>query len=113
MLLHEGSFNGVRLLRSETVALMGQTISVTSGRHHEERMERDEPCDFFPGAEIRWGPGYMLDISPDRMDGRRHGELGGIFNTYHWLDPVKRVTGRLMTQVPPSADQRLLTLYGS
>ena len=43
---------------------------------------------------------------------RRHGELGGLFNTYYWIDPVKRVTGVIMTQILPFADRQALALYG-
>ena len=42
---------------------------------------------------------------------RRHGELGRIFNTYYWLD-LQRVTGLIMPQILPFADQRVLQLYG-
>jgi CubicO group peptidase (beta-lactamase class C family) len=37
---------------------------------------------------------------------------GGLFNTYYWLDPTKRVTGLIMTQILPFADQRAVKLYG-
>ena len=115
MLLHEGSFNGVRLLRSETVALMGQNHigNIPAGIMKTENPTRSNDVDFFPGAEIRWGLGYMLNMQPG-PHGRNAGTVswGGIFNTYYWLDPVKRVTGLLMTQILPFADQRVLTLYG-
>ena len=31
---------------------------------------------------------------------------------YYWLDSVQRVTGLIMTQILPFADQRVLQLYG-
>ena len=31
---------------------------------------------------------------------------------YYWIDPAKRVTGLIMTQILPFADQRALKLYG-
>ena len=37
---------------------------------------------------------------------------GGLFNTYYWLDPARKVTGLIMTQVLPFADPRVLKLYG-
>ena len=37
---------------------------------------------------------------------------GGLFNTYYWIDPAKRVTGFIMTQILPFADTRALKLYG-
>jgi len=32
--------------------------------------------------------------------------------TSYWLDPVQRVTGLIMTQILPFADQRVVQLYG-
>jgi methyl acetate hydrolase len=37
---------------------------------------------------------------------------GGLYNMYYWIDPVKRVTGLIMTQILPFADPRVLKLYG-
>jgi hypothetical protein len=55
----------------------------------------------------------MLNMQPG-PNGRSAGTVswGGIFNTYDWLDPVQRVTGLIMTQILPFADQRVLQLYG-
>ena len=36
----------------------------------------------------------------------------GLFNTYYWIDPSKRVTEVIMTQILPFADPRALQLYG-
>ncbi len=36
----------------------------------------------------------------------------GIFNTGYRLDPSKRVTGLIMMQILPFADQRARKLYG-
>ena len=115
MLLNEGSFNGVRLLRPETVAQMGRnhTGSIPAGVLKTEVPARSNDVDFFPGAEVRWGLGYMLNMQPG-PNGRSAGTVswGGIFNTYYWLDPAKRVTGLIMTQILPFADPRALKLYG-
>jgi len=115
MLLHGGSFNGARLLRPETVALMAKnhTGDIPAGILKTESPARSNDVDFFPGAQIRWGLGYMLNMQPG-PNGRSAGTVswGGIFNTYYWLDPAKRVTGLIMTQILPFADQRVLKLYG-
>jgi hypothetical protein len=34
-------------------------------------------------------------------------------NCYFWLDPVKKVTGTLFTQVLPFYDERVVALYGA
>ena len=115
MLLNGGSWNGARLLKSETVARDEQEPHRQHPRRHHEdaesgALERRRPL---PGAEIRWGLGYMLNMQPG-PNGRSAGTVswGGIFNTYYWLDPSKRVTGLIMTQILPFADTRALKLYG-
>ena len=115
MLLHGGSFNGARILRPETVALMNKnhTGDIPAGIMKTESPARSNDVDLFPGAQIRWGLGYMLNMQPG-PNGRSAGTVswGGIFNTYYWIDPAKRVTGLIMTQILPFADQRVLKLYG-
>ena len=115
MLLNRGTWNGASLLRPETVALMGQnhTGDVPAGVMKTARPEMSCDVDFFPGARIRWALGYMLNLDPG-PNGRSAGTVswGGIFNTYYWLDPVRRVTGLVMTQILPFADPRVLALYG-
>jgi len=115
MLLTGGSWNGARFLRPETVALMGKnhTGNIPAGVLKTAVPARSNDVDFFPGAEIRWGLGYMLNMQPG-PNGRSAGTVswGGIFNTYYWIDPSKRVTGLIMTQILPFADPRALKLYG-
>jgi CubicO group peptidase (beta-lactamase class C family) len=74
---------------------------------------RSNDVDLFPGAGLRWGLGHMLNLQPG-PHGRSAGTVswGGIFNTYYWLDPSRRVTGLIMTQILPFADARALKLYG-
>src|SRR5437660_4932093 len=115
MLLHGGSSNGARILRPETVALMNKnhTGDIPAGIMKTESPARSNDVDLFPGAQIRWGLGYMLNMQPG-PNGRSAGTVswGGIFNTYYWIDPAKRVTGLIMTQILPFADPRTLKLYG-
>jgi len=115
MLVHGGAFNGARVLRPETVALMARnhTGPIAAGVLKTYAPALSNDVDFFPGAEIRWGLGYMLNVQPG-PSGRSAGTVswGGLFNTYYWLDPAKKVTGLIMTQVLPFADPRVLTLYG-
>ena len=114
-LLHGGSHNGARILKPETVALMNQnhTGSIPAGIMKTTNPARSNDVDLFPGAPIRWGLGYMLNMEPG-PNGRSAGTVswGGIFNTYYWLDPTKRVTGLIMTQILPFADTKTLKLYG-
>jgi methyl acetate hydrolase len=69
--------------------------------------------DFFPGIKLKWGFGHMITTRPV-PEGRSAGSLtwAGIFNTYYWLDPLKRVAGVYMTQILPFADGPSVKLYG-
>lgn len=114
-LMHGGGHNGTKILKPETVALMGKnhTGDIQAGILKTTNPARSNDVDLFPGAPIRWGLGYMLNMQAG-PNGRSAGTVswGGIFNTYYWLDPAKRVTGLIMTQILPFADTPTLKLYG-
>ena len=115
MLLHGGQWNGARVLRPETVALMhaNHTGDLPAGVMRTARPEMSNDVDLFPGTRVRWGLGYMLNLDPG-PSGRSAGTVswGGIYNTYYWLDPGRRVAGVILTQILPFADSRVLGLYG-
>ena len=115
MLLHGGTVNGVRMLKPETVAEMNRnsTGTIPCGVLKTENPALSNDVDLFPGAPLRWGLGYMLNVN-EGPNGRSAGTVswGGLFNTYYWLDPARKVTGLIMTQVLPFADPRVLKLYG-
>jgi methyl acetate hydrolase len=115
MLLNGGNWNGARLLKSETVAEMNKnhTGNIPAGIMKTQNPGLSNDVDLFPGAQIRWGLGYMLNMEPG-PNGRSAGTVswGGIYNTYYWLDPSKRVAGLIMTQILPFADTRALKVYG-
>ena len=96
MLMHQGRFNGAQLLRPQTVALMGQNQigDIRAGILKTAMPDRSNDVDFFPGMTCKWGLGYMLTPQPG-PNGRSAGSVtwAGIFNTYYWLDPAKRIAG--------------------
>ena len=115
MLLNQGRFNGAQLLRPETVALMGrnQIGDINAGILKTAMPQRSNDVDFFPGIPCKWGLGYMINTQPG-PNGRSAGSLtwAGIYNTYYWLDPQKRVAGVILTQILPFADHKAVKLYG-
>jgi CubicO group peptidase (beta-lactamase class C family) len=115
MILHQGRFNGVQLLRPQTVALMNQNQigDITAGVAKTAMPERSNDIDLFPGIPCRWGLAYMITTQPG-PNGRSAGSLtwGGIFNTYYWLDPQKRIAGVYLAQILPFADAAALRAYG-
>jgi methyl acetate hydrolase len=114
MLMNGGALNGVRILRPDTVALMGQNqigrIDVGVLRTTVPAVSND--VDFFPGIKLKWGFGHMITTEPV-PEGRSAGSLtwAGIYNTYYWIDPKKRIAAVFMTQVLPFADVRVLRVY--
>ena len=114
MLMQGGSLDGVRILRSDTVALMGQNqigkIEVGILRTTVPSLSND--VDFFPGISLKWGFGHMINMQAG-PDGRSAGSLtwGGLLNTYYWIDPRRRIAAVFMIQVLPFADNRALRAY--
>jgi CubicO group peptidase (beta-lactamase class C family) len=114
MLMHGGSFDGVRILRPETVALMGQNQigPVEAGILKTTRPQVSNDVDFFHGISLKWGFGHMINMQPV-PEARSAGSMtwAGLYNTYYWIDPKKRVAAVFMTQVLPFADERALRSY--
>ena len=116
MLLAGGSFDGAQLLKPETVREMGQNQvgDLAAGVMRTVMPERTNDFVLFPDGSCRWGLAYMINTLPG-ADGRSAGSLswGGIFNSYYWIDPTKRVAAVLLTQILPFADPRAIALLGA
>ena len=116
MLLHDGTFNGARVLKPETVALMRQNhigdLNVQTLKTVHPDLSND--ANFFPGMVQKWGLSFDINTEPGPA-GRSAGSiaLGRVFNTYFWLDPTKHVTGVIFTQLLPFADDRVLKLFAA
>jgi len=115
-LLRGGRHDAARILKPETVALMAENHigALQAGILKTNAPAMTNDVDFFPGQSVRWGLGYMLTLERG-PNGRSPGSVtwAGAFNTYYWLDPVRRVTGLIMTQILPFADPKVLAVYGA
>jgi len=113
-LLSGGSLRGTSILRPETVALMSanQIGDLEAGILKTTNPALSSDVDFFPGVQLRWGLGHMINLDPV-PDGRRAGSLtwAGLFNTYYWIDPAMRIAGVIMMQILPFADRHALKAY--
>jgi methyl acetate hydrolase len=114
MLLHGGTFAGAQVLKPETVVLMqqnhiGDLNVVTLKTAHPET---SNDANLFPGMVQKWGLSWAINTEPGPA-GRSAGSVAwaGLFNTYFWIDPTKRVTGTIMTQLLPFADPGVLKLF--
>jgi methyl acetate hydrolase len=114
MLLGEGQLDGVRLLQPETVAMLAENHvgALDAGDLTTFRPDRSNDARFFPGMAKRWGLAGMLTI--DRVpSGRSAGSWawGGLWNTFFWVDPARRLAGLILTQILPFCDQPVLNLF--
>jgi methyl acetate hydrolase len=113
MLLNDGSLDGARILKPETIAMMAQNHI---GDLNVQKLPTQVPsvsndAEFFPGMTKKWGLTWL--INTEDVPGRRSaGSLAwaGLFNTYYWLDPKQHVAGVILTQILPFADPTVLGL---
>ena len=113
MLLNGGQLDGVRVLKAETVALMGQNaIGDVSVPALKTALPRSADFTFINDGRDKWGLGFLITV--EHVPGKRAaGSLswGGINNTYYWIDPSRGIAGVIMMQYLPFADAKALTVY--
>jgi methyl acetate hydrolase len=113
MLLNGGALDGARVLKAETVALMGQNhIGAVLVRALKIALPRSADFTFIADGRDKWGLGFL--ITTDQMPGKRSpGSLswGGINNTFFWIDPARGIGGVIMMQYLPFADAKALGVY--
>ncbi|SHM61802.1 serine hydrolase [Rhizobacter sp. OV335] len=115
MLVRDGTFRGARILKPETVAAMRHNqigdLNVNPLKTSAAMWSND--ADLFPGMPQKWGLSFDINTRPG-PNGRSAGSISwaGLLNCYYWVDPVKRVTGTVFTQVLPFYDPAVVKLYG-
>jgi CubicO group peptidase (beta-lactamase class C family) len=113
MLLNGGALDGARVLKAETVALMGQNhIGAVSVPALKSALPRSADFTFIADGRDKWGLGFLITV--DQVPGKRSpGSLswGGINNTFFWIDPARGVAGVIMMQYLPFADAKALAVY--
>jgi methyl acetate hydrolase len=110
-LMNGGELDGARILRSDTVALMGENHM---GPLNVEPLPTFNPAlsnsvDLMSGIVKKWGLTFLINTDATSA-GRSAGSLAwaGLYNTYYWLDPSAKVAGVFMTQILPFADSTVL-----
>lgn len=114
MILHGGIFKGKRILEKETIAEMSKNqigdLEVAALKSANPALTND--YEAFPEMVKKWGLGFLI-TTEDAQTGRKAGSLSwaGLANTYFWIDPVSMITGVILTQILPFADQKVLNLF--
>jgi methyl acetate hydrolase len=116
MVLHEGSWNGARVLAPETLALMSRShigdIPIRRLTTANPFLSRDLTLQ--AAAPAGWGLSWIVHDEA-RAEGRGQGALSwaGLFNTYYWIDPAAKTGGVWMTQILPFEDPQALAVFGA
>ena len=114
MLLNGGMLNGARVLRAETVELMGrnQIGNVSVPALKTAMPERSSDSRSSPTEKTKGGSASS-SASTDNPGKRSPGSLswGGINNTYFWIDPTRGIAGVILMQFLPFADEKALGVY--
>ncbi|HTW69305.1 MAG TPA: serine hydrolase domain-containing protein [Acetobacteraceae bacterium] len=112
MILHGGRFNGVQVLRPETVTAMSQNAmgglvcnamkTAAPGLSHD--------VDFLAG--MKWGLSFLINPQP-LATGRSANSLAwaGLANSYFWIDPARGVTGVYAAQLLPFFDPKAVAAF--
>src|SRR5712671_4992567 len=114
MLLGHGTFDGAQILRAQTVATMRTNqigeLDVNPLKSSAPAWSND--ANLFPGMQQKWGLSFDINTRPG-PNGRSAGSYGwaGLLNCYYWIDPVRKVTGAIFTQLLPFYDARVVELY--
>jgi CubicO group peptidase (beta-lactamase class C family) len=116
MILNKGRGNGNQLLKPETIAMMGQNHI---GELNMTRMTSavafaTNDVDLYPGMDKKWGLSFMINTAKS-PEGRSPGSLAwaGLANTYYWIDPLRDISGVILMQVLPFADQQCLGAFAA
>jgi methyl acetate hydrolase len=116
MLLAEGTFNGAQILKPETVVAMrtNQIGNLDVNPLKSSAAAWSNDANLFPGMQQKWGLSFDINTKPG-PNGRSAGSYtwAGLLNCYYWVDPIKKVTGAMFTQLLPFYDARVVELYGA
>jgi methyl acetate hydrolase len=114
MIMNNGTWNGNQILKADTVADMSKNHI---GQLNTVPLVPAIPpfsneTDFYPGMSVKWGLSFLINTETS-PEGRSAGSLSwaGLANSYYWIDPVKRVTGVLATQIFPFFDTEAIATF--
>lgn len=108
-----GQLGGARILKAESIAMMGQnqigTLSIRPFASVMPDVATDNAA--IAGDLDKFGFGFALNTKPSAA-GRGANTLAwaGIFNTFFWIDREKQLAAVLMTQMLPGLDPGPATL---
>jgi methyl acetate hydrolase len=116
MLLNGGTLDGNRVLKAETVRLMGENHigDLNVGKMTTAIPEASNDFDPWPDQDKKWGLSFLINTRRT-PEGRSPGSLAwaGLANTYFWVDPARDVGGVIMMQLLPFVDAKARELFAA
>jgi methyl acetate hydrolase len=114
MMLNGGALDGNRVLKAETVRLMGENAigDLVFNPLRTAMPAFSNDCDPWPDQPKKWGLSFLINTKTTPQ-GRSPGGLSwaGLANTYFWIDPARDVGGVIMMQLLPFVDSRAMELF--
>ena len=116
MILGKGvGLNKARILSEKTVEQMSvnQIGDLTAGKMKSFDAQSSADVDMQPGFTEKWGLGFLINTTPYE-GGRSAGSLAwaGIWNTFYWIDPKRKICAVIMMQFLPFVDKEAVGLLG-
>ena len=112
MILHNGTLDGRRVLRPETVATMSGNAmgELVCNPMKSVAPAASNDVDFLAG--MKWGLSFLINAT-EMPTGRSAGSLAwaGLANSYYWIDPKRQVAGVYATQVLPFFDKKAVAPF--
>jgi len=106
---------GTGILKPKTVESMkvNQIGASTAGKMKSYRPGNSSDVDMQPGHTEKWTYGFLMNTTAYE-GGRSAGSLAwaGLYNTYYWIDPKRRICGVILMQYLPFADKEAIGLLG-
>jgi CubicO group peptidase (beta-lactamase class C family) len=91
MILHNGTWNGVQILKTETV----------------KNIRTNHTTDLYNEPGAGFGLGFSVVLNPEKMNrpgGIGQLQWGGYFSTHFFIDPEKKAIGITLTQQMPGGE---------
>jgi methyl acetate hydrolase len=116
MILRRGTgADGKRILRADLVDLMttNQAGELSAGKLKTQKPEYSSDMDVHPGHTDGFSYGFLINTE-DYDGGRSAGSLAwaGIFNTFFWIDPKRKLCAVIMMQFLPFCDAAATGVLG-
>jgi CubicO group peptidase (beta-lactamase class C family) len=93
--------------------MTNQIGRLNAGKMKSFQPNRSSDVDIQPGHTEKWGYGFLINTTPYN-GGRSAGSLAwaGLYNTYYWIDPRRRLCATILMQYLPFVDKEAVGLLG-